>query len=796
MRELTNSNAFRMALVLLAVLLHGADASADWTTIKGTFKKHCVACHGSETQEGEVRLDTLTLDVANEENLETLWDIRDQLAMVSMPPEDEPQPSAEERARIVEFLDNFLANVEENRLGGSDPTVLRRLTRVQYRNTLRDLLGVNVTQDPTASFPGDAADHGFDTNAETLRVSNYLMNSYMEAADWALTTVTREGPRPKTMRVAAKFEGLGGAAGADGIADLYSGSQQARSLANFKFLWRQLAKRFEPPVGGGRLRLTITAESLNRQIPDPELRKRFAMSGYDGDLPFALGVYLLTGSKETAKAEMVKAFDLPDGRRVTETIEVWVPNEYTLAFGFLNGPDIKKIHHIIPSMAGLTDSRKEPYKKAIVAAQIPKIRLHEVLIEGPIHDQWPPASHVAIYGDQLTNQQVVSQFANRAFRRPVSESTLQPFRELAGSGNDPDSLRKALVAVLCSPPFIYFDEKPGRLDDYAIASRLSYFLWSSMPDEALLDLAAEGRLRDPSVIVAQMNRMLADPRSSALTDEFVAQWLDFSNIVEMPPMGQEFKSFYSLNLHEAMLGETKRFFRELLEKNLPVRNLIDSDFTFLNANLAHHYGIDANVGHELERVSLVNQPGRGGLLGQGAILTASANGVETSPVTRGVWVLENLFGTPPPPPPPDVPAASPDIRGALTVREILAKHRTDAACNSCHKKIDPHGFALESFDPIGRWRDAYPNGQAIQVDGEIDGRSFNGIDEMKAVLLAKESVVARGLATKLLEYGTGRQMGPRDRAEIHRLIKDLENRDYGMRDMFELVVTSSIFLTK
>jgi hypothetical protein len=251
-----------------------------------------------------------------------------------------------------------------------------------------------------------------------------------------------------------------------------------------------------------------------------------------------------------------------------------------------------------------------------------------------------------------------------------------------------------------------------------------------------------------------------------------------------------------LNLHEAMLGETKLFFRELLEKNLPVRNLIDSDFTYLNANLARHYGINAQVGDKLERVSLINQPGRGGLLGQGAILTASANGVETSPVTRGVWVLNNLLGTPPPPPPPNVPAASPDIRGALSVREILAKHRIDAACNSCHKKIDPHGFALESFDPIGRWRDAYPNGQTIQVDGEIDGRSFNGISEMKAVLLAKESVVARGLATKLLEYGIGREMGAGDRAAINRLLEELERRNFGVRDLFELVVTSPLFLKK
>jgi hypothetical protein len=264
----------------------------------------------------------------------------------------------------------------------------------------------------------------------------------------------------------------------------------------------------------------------------------------------------------------------------------------------------------------------------------------------------------------------------------------------------------------------------------------------------------------------------------------------------MPPTGNEFRVFYQQNLHEAMLDETTRFFEELLDKNLPVRNFIDSDFTFLNRNLADLYGLDLDLGYALEKVSLTGVPTRGGLLGQGSVLTASANGVETSPVTRGVWVLENLMGTPPSPPPPNVPAASPDIRGALTVREILDKHRSDSACNSCHIEIDPHGYALEHFDPIGRWRESYPSGHAIEADGEIGRQAFDGIAEMKAVLLKYEKTVAKGLLVKLLEYGTGRKMELGDRAEIHRLTLAAQQRGYGLRDIFDLVATSPIFLSK
>ncbi|MBL6704621.1 MAG: DUF1592 domain-containing protein [Planctomycetaceae bacterium] len=768
----------------------------EWQKVTTTLKTYCADCHGAETQEGDVRLDRLTLDLSDKRRHETLWSVLDQLEAGDMPPKDEAQPTDAQRSHVIEFLSAYLAKAEGKSISSSEPVPLRRLTRVQYRNTLRDLLGVDVTQDPTSSFPGDSAEHGFTTHAESLKVSSYLMDAYMQAADWALTAATRHGPRPETKKIQANYPDLSGpVAGVAEFADLYSSSTAARSLSKFKFLWRQFDRRYAPPPGGVKIGIEFEAEALNRKISDPEIREAYARQGYQaGSQPFALGIYLLTGSKETAKAQLVQAFDIPDHATTSHSLEVWIPDDYTIGFGFLNGPSVKKLHEFLPQLSGMKDSRKPDFKEAISGIDIPKIRIRNLILEGPIYEQWPPENHAAIYGEGLSYKEIVRQFAKRAFRRPVSEETIQPFVDLAGS--DPQSLRRALIAVLCSPPFVYLQEPSGELDDYAIASRLSYFLWNSMPDSELLRLADKGQLKDPAVISAQLDRMLDDNKARSLTDEFVYQWLDFANISEMPPTGNEFRVFYQQNLHEAMLDETTRFFEELLDKNLPVRNFIDSDFTFLNRNLADLYGLDLDLGYALEKVSLTGVPTRGGLLGQGSVLTASANGVETSPVTRGVWVLENLMGTPPSPPPPNVPAASPDIRGALTVREILDKHRSDSACNSCHIEIDPHGYALEHFDPIGRWRESYPSGHAIEADGEIGRQAFDGIAEMKAVLLKYEKTVAKGLLVKLLEYGTGRKMELGDRAEIHRLTLAAQQRGYGLRDIFDLVATSPIFLSK
>jgi hypothetical protein len=372
--------------------------------------------------------------------------------------------------------------------------------------------------------------------------------------------------------------------------------------------------------------------------------------------------------------------------------------------------------------------------------------------------------------------------------------------------------------ILCSPHFLFLTQlttKGNKLDDFAVASRLSYFLWSSLPDDELLAVAAKGELTNPAVLRAQTERMLNDPKAKRLTANFAGQWLDLRQINATSPDPQLYSEFDPV-LFWAMPQETELFFEELLAHDRSVTEFTHSDWTFLNERLAQHYGIRDVHGYEMRKVKLAAESHRGGVLTQAAILKVTADGTKTSPVLRGKWVLERILGTPPAPPPPDVPAVEPDIRGATTIRQLLAKHRDTAACNSCHKHIDPPGFALESFDPIGGWRDAYrtPRGNKriplanypgkiiavglnVELGGETpDGRKFASIDEYKQLLLADKDHLARNVVHKLIVYGTGADLQFADREVVEQIIAANRDKNFGFRSLLHSVVQSRIFLSK
>jgi hypothetical protein len=385
--------------------------------------------------------------------------------------------------------------------------------------------------------------------------------------------------------------------------------------------------------------------------------------------------------------------------------------------------------------------------------------------------------------------------------------------------------------MLCSPDFLYFQERPlvgatlkaeradgsHRLDDYSLAARLSYFLTRTTPDEQLLAAAAKGRLAgDQRALLEHVDRLLGDPRWERFVVDFTDAWLNLRDIEFTNPDSALYPEFDSY-LQWSMLGETRSFFRQLITANLGVRNLVKSDFAMLNERLAEHYGIAGVRGPEIRPVSLPGGSLRGGLLSQASILKVSANGTSTSPVTRGVWVMERLLGQTPPPPPPGVPGVEPDIRGATTLRELLDKHRTLDTCRGCHQKIDPPGFALESFDPIGGWRERfrvlgqgepvaalvrgqkvrYKLGPPVDASGEFEnGKAFAGYAEFRELLLVDEPRLARALAIKLLTFATGREMGFSDRQEIDRIVQAAAGSGYGVRDLVRLITTSDIFLSK
>ena len=416
-------------------------------------------------------------------------------------------------------------------------------------------------------------------------------------------------------------------------------------------------------------------------------------------------------------------------------------------------------------------------------------------------------------------------FMARAYRRPVAESDVQMFLELinqrmeAGLGFA-GAVLAGYTAVLASPKFVCVEEQPGRLDDDALATRLSLFLWNSTPDSTLRDLAARGELHRPDVLRAQTERLLNDPKSRQFVEAFLDYWLDIRKVNDTSPSTTLYSDYYiDDSLVEASLDETHLFFADLLDRDLPARNVVASDYTFLNDRLAVHYGIPGVTGVAMRQVPLPPDSPRGGLMTQASVLKITANGTTTSPVLRGKWVRERIMGLDTPPPPPAVPAVDPDIRGAVTIRQQLDQHRADQTCAACHSKIDPPGFALESFDVMGAWRDRYratsedgvvetgfgKNGwpftfhYALPVDSSgalPDGRTFKDVREFKRLLLADETQIARNLTRQLTVYATGAPIRFSDRPAIEKILQGARARGYGVRSLVHQIIQSDLFLNK
>ena len=477
----------------------------------------------------------------------------------------------------------------------------------------------------------------------------------------------------------------------------------------------------------------------------------------------------------------------------------------------------------------------------------PGLVIQWVDVEGPLMESWPPPSHKAIFGDlpivrmpsasdpdhrEVVSRQpmvdadrILREFARRAFRRAVTDEDIRPFlarvkTKLVQKYSFEQAMRVGLRAVLVSPSFLFLREKVNvanapatpKLDDDALASRLSYFLWSSMPDEPLFALAAAHKLREPGVLREQVERMLGDPKAKAFTENFTGQWLSLRAIDATSP-DQTLYPEYDDILKTASVKETALFFNEVLKNDLSLTNFVSSDFTFVNARLAKHYGIPGIEGTEMRKVTLSPESHRGGVMTMASVMKVTANGTTTSPVLRGAWVLERILGTPPPKPPADVEAIEPDIRGATTIRAQLAKHREVESCASCHSKIDPPGFALESFDVIGGWRDHYrslanngekdANGRRVRpgpaVDpGDVlpDGRKFRDIDEYKKLLLEDKDQLARCLTEKLLAYSTGAAPTKADKAEVEAIVRNVRERKYGFKSLIHEIVQSQLFQIK
>ena len=401
-------------------------------------------------------------------------------------------------------------------------------------------------------------------------------------------------------------------------------------------------------------------------------------------------------------------------------------------------------------------------------------------------------------------RELLQSFATRAYRRPATQNEVDRLvavgEKRVSTGHSPlDGFKAALKAALCSPGFVYLSQETqngsNKLSSNALASRLSYFLWSTMPDDELMSQD----LTKPEVLLAQTRRMLQDKRSDAFVAGFLDSWLNLRNLGGMPPDRGEFEEYYSKGFQDAFKIETRMFMRDLIDRDASLVNFLDSDYSFLNQPLATHYELgdlgDPAKAHEFRKVSFKTDK-RGGLLGMGSVLTITANGIETSPVTRGVFLLENILGRPPPPPPDDVPAIDPDVRGAKSIRELLSKHRESPNCYGCHQKIDPLGFALENFDAIGDWR---PRIGKTKIDsgGELpSGEKFEDVAGLKKILVQRKDLFARMLTDRLLTYACGRRMEALDEATVEKIVTELPKKQYGLRSLIEAVIMSEPFLNR
>lgn len=740
----------------------------------------CLDCHSAAAPEGGLDLEGLSSALADSETVRRWTTAFDRVSAGEMPPESEERPQPQE-------VDAFLSALGPALTAGDRAhreVVQRRLNRVEYEYAIRDLLGVAI--DLKDRLPADQQGGGFDNDGAALAVSPELLQLQYELAREAIDAALFTGERPETKTV---------------VADSYDevmpyvpktfGRIDDRLVVymNNDTAYSKLSTRSKRLPVAGRYRFSFTAATHRsaKPIVFSVVASNFAGVGARS---VPLGWYEATAEP--------KRFD----------IEADLDEGFAIQF-FGHG------------LSGWIND--------VSVGDHPGVGFSPVEITGPLYDAWPPQSHRRLVGDVdlakgtlADAEEIFAGFLPRAFRRPVTEEEVARYVALVGGRMEAgrsfdESLRAALAAALCSPYFLYLHEEQrepdGKIGDYELASRLAFFLWRSLPDEELLGLAAKNRLHEQDVLAQQVERMLKNAKSERLVQDFVGQWLKLREIDATTPDAKLYPEFDEL-LKISMVRESEAFFRLLLEEDRSVANLLDSDFAMLNGRLAKHYGVEGVEGLEIREVKLPQDSVRGGALTQGAVLKVTANGTTTSPVTRGAWVLENLLGQEIPPPPPTVPGLEPDIRGATTIREQLDKHRDDASCNVCHRHIDPPGFALESFDPAGKYREKYlrfvvnpdhveEGWGSVQPVAAVDasgtttsGQAFQDIREFKRLLVQDKARFVRCLTEKLTTYALGRELGFSDRAEIERIASETVSQGEGLRTLVKAIVLSESFKTR
>ena len=749
------------------------------------LQRYCFTCHNERLRTGGLALDVLDMTQVGEDA--DVWEaVIRKLRTGAMPPVGRPRPDHATYDTVVAWLETEL---DRAALASPDPgrPTLHRLNRTEYRNAVRDLLAVDI--DP-ALLPADNAAYGFDNNADALTLSSALTERYLGAAariaEMALGR-PRGAPAPETFFVPTDRD------------------QDTRVSDELPFGSR----------GGTSFRYYFPADGEYRFEMRP--KESGVAGGFEGVTAEPHDLHVSLDGEKVWTGTVQRPPDVRGDERnrlILESMRFRAPVSA--------GSRQVRVYFTAKTSAYVEDLfdpylRRDPYR-----APNGEPRVSSVTITGPFPETatpgdspsrrrlliCEPAPTAAEAETTACAHRIIATLARRAWRRPVSDADLEIPLGLYGDGAERGGfeagIELAVRGILVSPNFLFrFEDQPASvqsntpypISDLEMASRLSFFLWSSIPDDELLDVAANDELRDPDTLRQQVQRMLSDPRSQALVDNFAGQWLHVRNVAGFQP-SPELLFHFDDNLRQAFEQETKLFFESIIRENRSVLDLLDADYTFLNERLARHYGIPGVYGEHFRRVSLPPDSVRRGLLGQGSILTGTSRANRTSPVIRGKWIMENILGTPPPPPPPDVPdlVEERDPRKVLPMREQLAVHRANPVCAACHAQMDQLGFALENFDAIGEWRDIYASGLPIDASAEFpDGSTFDGPGELRELLLSHSDDFLITAIDRLLTYALGRGLEATDMPTVRQIMRQAANDDYRFASLVQGVVASTPF---
>ncbi|KAA5545254.1 DUF1592 domain-containing protein [Roseiconus nitratireducens] len=820
---------YRTAAALLVCLTpwgfdcHAADPEKHAADPEKFVRTFCLDCHHADDPSGDRDFQSLDLSSTDADTLISLQEIIDQLTLGAMPPEDAEQPSTQQRGEVIDALTTALRDARQKQQSTGGQTVLRRMTRREYLATVADLFAMDLSMfDPTDHFPQDQTVENLDNIGDALVTSGYLLEQYLDAADQIVEKVFRQRERPTEQQW--HFTG--------DFRQQPELDPAHKDAFDFRYLCLYDSPLADKPEGAygpleafhdgvpadGTYQIRVLAQALHRDTPYDEkhlridLSENFRMGIRPGD-PEAGSLHNIQPLQPLLAEQVIE-----DGEPQWYTFQVPLDRGFMPRFTFENGLEgVRSLHNKLFRLYSDTLPERVQDVKGIFLCRkamlrygkVPQIRIHEVHVRGPIVQQWPSDRIRTVLPDGQFDpdrvRELVQRFADRAYRRPATSGEVDRLMAVYQARLDAtedafSAFKDTLKVMLCSPSFLYLD--PGcetdsdQISQHALASRLSYFLTGSMPDAALRRLADQGDL-DRDALVAQTRRLLASDASQAMISGFTDAWLNLRALGGMPPDRNSFWRYYALNLQPDMKRETQLFLRHLIDDDRPVTEWLTGDYSFINRDLAKLYDVTDQVpvedANEFRKVTFTDNR-RGGLLGQASVLTVSANGIETSPVIRGVWMLENVLGTPPPPPPDDVPAIDPDVRGAKSIRDLLQKHRSTSACNECHRKIDPLGFALECFDPIGAVRQRYDNRAEIDTSGKLpSGQSFQDVVGLKELLVQRQSFFARSFAESMTAYALGRRIETADRGEIDALLEPLADQGYPVRSIIEQIVLSDLF---